>query len=218
MKKVWIFLIFNCFIAFSAISTNTIINIFQTENLDENLDDMTNAEIIASVDLGKFSPMIQKFQYNEAINLRNGKYHKNSGCNVETLRNREIIIVTIPTDYLFLPNDITLIDGGEEYLIPLKRYLRVPDMYRVILVMHTDNTGSDTYTDNLALDRVDAVFEWFEKNGSDTKYLFPTASGATEPLLPNISGENRAKNRRLEIYLIPGRKMLEEAKKGKIAL
>ena len=50
MKKVWIFLIFNCFIAFSAISTNTIIDIFQTENLDENLDDMTNAGKIFSND------------------------------------------------------------------------------------------------------------------------------------------------------------------------
>lgn len=220
MKKVWIYLVINISIIFFALTTtgSAASGIFRTENTEENLDEMTNAEIMASIDLGKYAPMIQKFQYNEAINLRNGKYNKKSGCNVETLRNREIIIVTIPTDYLFLPNDINLIEGGENYLIPLKRYLKVPDMYRVILVMHTDNTGSDTYTDNLALDRVDAIFEWFENNVADTKYLFPTASGATEPLVPNTSGENRSKNRRLEVYLIPGKKMLEDAKNGRIAL
>lgn len=27
---------------------------------------------------------------------------------------------------------------------------------------------------------------------------------------------NRAKNRRLEVYLVPGKKMLEQAKKGRI--
>lgn len=217
MKKVWIFLTISCLI----LSTNTLlaggINIFQSDK-EENLDEMTNAEIMASVDLGKYAPMIQKFQYNEALNLRNGKYNKNSGCNVETLRNREIIIVTIPTDYLFLPNETTLLKSGDKYLDPIKRYLKIPDMYRVILVVHTDNTGSDTYTDNLALDRVDAIFEWFENNVADTKYIFPTASGATEPLVPNISGENRSKNRRLEIYLVPGNQMLESAKKGRIAL
>ena len=218
MKKVWITLIISFVVMLNTDSSSAIVNIFQLDKEEENLDEMTNAEIMASVDLGKYAPMIQKFQYKEAINLRNGKYHKNSGCNVETLRNKEIIIVTIPTDYLFSPNSITLLDNSKEYLDPIKRYLRVTDMYRVILVMHTDNTGSDTYTDNLALDRVDAIYEWFENNVSDTKYLFPTASGATEPLVPNTSGENRSKNRRLEIYLIPGRKMLEDAKNGKISL
>lgn len=218
MKRAWTYLIISILSIIISINASAITSIFKTSDNEENLDEMTNAEIMASVELGKYAPMIQKFQYNEAISLRNGKYNKNSGCNVETLRNREIIIVTIPTDYLFLPNDTQLISGGEEYLIPLKRYLKIPDMYRVILVMHTDNTGSDNYTDNLALDRVDTVFEWFENNVSDTKFLFPTASGATEPLAPNTSGENRAKNRRLEIYLIPGKKMLEDAKKGRIAL
>ncbi len=36
------------------------------------------------------------------------------------------------------------------------------------------------------------------------------------PLKPNNSVENRADNRRLEIYLVPGKKMLEQAKKGRI--
>ena len=36
------------------------------------------------------------------------------------------------------------------------------------------------------------------------------------PLVENNTMNNRSKNRRLEIYLMPGRRMLEQAKKGRI--
>jgi outer membrane protein OmpA-like peptidoglycan-associated protein len=85
--------------------------------------------------------------------------------------------------------------------------------------MHTDNTGSEVYTDRLSLQRVNAVFDWFDDQGCDTRFLFPTASGAAEPLPGNNneSLQQRRQNRRLEILLVPGEKMIEEAKKGRIA-
>lgn len=94
--------------------------------------------------------------------------------------------------------------------------MKNPDMFRVLLVMHTDNTGSEMYRDNITADRVDAVTSWFEEQGADTSYTFSYAFGDESPLVPNTSIENRDKNRRLEIYLMPGEKMLQEAKKGKI--
>lgn len=36
------------------------------------------------------------------------------------------------------------------------------------------------------------------------------------PLVENNSLTNRERNRRLEVYLVPGTKMLEQAKKGRI--
>ena len=136
------------------------------------------------------------------------------------MRSGEVIIITIPTDLLFLPNERNLINDCDYLLSPIQRYLKTSDFYRVLLVMHTDDTGSETYTDELSLDRVDAVFDWFETHNTNTTYLFPTASGASEPLFgtKNNTVKNRAKNRRLEIYLIPGEEMLRQAKLGRIAL
>lgn len=94
--------------------------------------------------------------------------------------------------------------------------MKEPDMFRVLLVMHTDNTGSTQYRDNITADRVDAVTSWFEDQGVDTSFTFSYAFGDEAPLVPNTSIENRDKNRRLEVYLMPGTKMLEDAKKGKI--
>ncbi len=200
---------------------NTKENRAGVENRIKDLDEMTNEELIASIETGRYSEMVKKFQQNEARTLLQGKYNpKTSPCNVETMRNREVLIVTIPADRLFMPNDTTLRDDAAQWLQPLRRYTRRPDMYRMLLVMHSDDTGSEAYTDRLTLSRVDAVFDWMSEQGWDTRYVFPTASGSSDPRpgIDNTSMTNRAANRRLEIYLIPGKAMVEMAREGRISL
>lgn len=182
------------------------------------LDDLDFIEMLNSVDPRSGSSLIQKFQAKEGKNkLLNGKYSPSSDCKVEAYRNKEVLLITIPAYLLFDPNDIELKPGAQEYLIPIKRYLKEPDMFRVMLVMHTDNTGSEEYRDRITLERVNSVFDWFEDSGVNTKYLFSYALGDEMPLKPNDSMENRRQNRRLEIYLVPGTKMVQQAQKGRIA-
>lgn len=184
----------------------------------EDLDELDFIEMLNSVDVSKASELIQKFQTKEGkTKLLNGKYNPKGECTVEAFRNKEVLLITIPAHLLFAPNSTELKNGASDYLAPVRRYLREPDMYRVMLVMHTDNTGSETYRENLTLERVNAVFDWFYHSGSDTRYLFSYALGDDMPLKENNSMENRDKNRRLEIYLVPGKKMLEEAQKGRIS-
>lgn len=184
----------------------------------EALDEMDFIEMLNSVDTGNTSELIQKFQAKEGKNkLLNGKYGPESGCKVEAFRNKEVLLITIPAHLLFEPNDTELRAGASDYLSPIKRYLKEPDMFRVLLVMHTDNTGSDEYRENLTVERVNSVFDWFEDTGANTKYLFSYALSDSMPLKPNDSMENRRQNRRLEIYLVPGPKMVQQAQKGRIA-
>lgn len=186
----------------------------------EKLDEMNFAEIINSVDLGKQAELVQKFQDREAKNvlIKNRLFAEENGCSIDAIRNREILVVTIPAKLLFGPNSTELLETADSYLAPFKRYLKEPDMYRVLAVMHTDNTGSDQYREDITVARAEAVSEWFENSGVNTDYLFPFAMSDDIPLVPNDSFVNRDKNRRLEIYLVPGEKMLEKAKKGRIAL
>ncbi|MBD5357118.1 MAG: OmpA family protein [Bacteroides sp.] len=183
----------------------------------EALDELDFIEMLNSVDVGKTSELIQKFQNKEGKNrLLNGKYNTKSECTVEAFRNKEVLLITIPAHLLFGPNMTELRSKAGEYLAPIRRYLKNPDTYRVMLVMHTDNTGSEPYREQLTADRVNAVFDWFEESGSDTSYLFSYALGDDMPLKPNDSMDNRDRNRRLEIYLVPGKKMVEQAQKGRI--
>lgn len=184
----------------------------------EALDDLSFTEMVNSVDLdAKSADLIRKFQEKEGRNRLYGReYNSKNGAMVETCRNKEVLLVTIPASKLFAPNEVEVSKEAASLLAPLKRYLKEPDMYRVLLVMHTDNTGSEHYREHITEERSTALFDWFVQQGCDTRYLFSYAYADDMPLVENNSLENRDRNRRLEVYLVPGKRMLEQAKKGKI--
>lgn len=184
----------------------------------QELNDLDFIDMLNSVETGLTSSLIQKFQSKEGKNkLLNGKYNPSGECKVEAFRNKEVLLITIPAHLLFAPNETDLNENADEYLNPIKRYLKDQDMFRVLLVMHTDNTGSAEYREQITLERVNSVYDWFVNSGSNTNYLFSYALADEMPLKPNDSMENRRSNRRLEIYLVPGVKMVEQAKSGRIA-
>lgn len=198
--------------------TNAVTTQHPSAERDEDLDALSLAEMLNSVPVDKkCSELIQKFQTKEARNRLLGKeYAPRNGFNVEFARNREVLVVTIPADRLFAPNDTLVRPDAAAVLSPLKRYLKEPDMYRVLLVMHTDNTGNEAYRDHLTEARSAQLFDWFENQDLDTSYLFSYGFGDEQPLFENNSMTNRAANRRLEVYLMPGKKMIEQAKRGRI--
>ena len=171
-------------------------------SLDENLEK-------PEIKNDKQAVKIQEFQYDIAVAFTRSNY------DVEVMREGEVIVITIPASQLFDPNDTVVTKVGQELLKPFLRMLNNPGFYKMLLVMHSDNTGSNAYTLNLTRQRVNAVYDWFDENGS-VDYVVPYALGDTEPLVDNNSVENRKTNRRLEIYLVPEKTMLQQAKKGTI--
>lgn len=171
-------------------------------SLDENL-------MTPEIKNDKQAEKIQDFQYDMAVAFKKSNY------DVEIMRDDEVIVVTIPASQLFEPNDTVLTSVGETLLKPFLRMIKNPGFYKLLLVMHSDNTGSSAYTLNLTRQRVNAVFDWFDENGS-VDYVVPYALGDTDPIVDNNSVENRKRNRRLEIYLVPEKTMIQQAKKGVI--
>ena len=171
-------------------------------SLDENLE-------TPEIRNDKQAAKIQEFQYDIAVAFSLSNY------DVEVMRDGEVIVITIPASQLFGPNDTVVTKVGQELLKPFLRMIKNPGFYKMLLVMHSDNTGSQVYTLNLTRQRVNAIYDWFDENGS-VDYVVPYALGETDPLVDNNSVENRKTNRRLEIYLVPEKTMLQQAKKGNI--
>lgn len=171
-------------------------------SLDENLE-------TPEIKNDKQADKIQEFQYDMAVAFSRSNY------DVEVMRDGEVIIITIPASQLFEANDTVVTNVGQELLRPFLRMIKNPGFYKMLLVMHSDNTGSTAYTLNLTRQRVNAIYDWFDENGS-VDYVVPYALGDTDPLVDNNSVENRKTNRRLEIYLVPEKTMLQQAKKGNI--
>ena len=179
----------------------------------QNIDiyDLSIDDNIAMPELEKQAETIKKFQYNQAIALQKNKQ------NVEMTRDGEVIIITIPAGQLFAPNDTVISDMGKKSIEPFLGYLKNEGLYKMLLVMHHDNTGSDRYILNLTKARVNAIYDWISKNAS-VEYVVPYALGSIEPLVENNSVANRKFNRRLEIYLVPEVGMIKAAKKKNITL
>ncbi len=216
MKRIWI-------IFFSIICALTSFGQRATGPGGVSLDDLDKNQLLTINPVGDRGKLISKFQEQEGKKLLNGPLmrlgRENEKINVEKMRGGEVLIVTVPASLLFMPNQTELRSDAAPILSSFTRYLKEPDMYWVVLDMHSDNTGNEAYTDSITLERVTSVFRWFSDGGYDTTYLFPTASGSSDPLpgSNNISMTERAANRRLEIYLIPGKRMIDQAKKGRIA-
>ncbi len=128
---------------------------------------------------------------------------------IELMRNDQVFVATVPTDDLFLPNDTMLSDRADALLKPLLAPIRDPMMYKVVLAMHTDDTGSELYRDELSSARLNSVYDWMMTQVdagtiSDQLIIIPFSMGSVMPLEPNDSRTRRSHNRRLEVYYIPG--------------
>lgn len=72
-----------------------------------------------------------------------------------------------------------------------------PEM-ELLIVGHTDNTGSRDFNMELSQKRADAVKAWLVNKGIDAARLTTTGKGPDEPIVPNTTPENLQKNRRVE--------------------
>jgi len=64
---------------------------------------------------------------------------------------------------------------------------------------HTDNVGKPDYNLKLSDARAAAVRQWLIEHGIAAARLTSRGYGDTQPLVPNTSDENRARNRRVEL-------------------
>lgn len=69
---------------------------------------------------------------------------------------------------------------------------------------HTDDVGTDSYNRKLSEKRARSVFEFLVSHGIDRERLDYKGYGSRQPIAPNNSPENRARNRRTTIRVLPG--------------
>ena len=171
--------------------------------LDENIS-------IPELD-GKEARKIRAAQSREMKRLRKARL-----THLELIRNYEVIKATLAASNLFLPNDTVLSDKADLFLRPFLSDLRIPDYYHVMVVMESVDSGSEAYCLDLTRARAQAVRNWFAGHGGNTDCMVLYEAGPFAPVASNATMEGRAQNRRLDIYLIPGEKMIDMARRGQL--
>lgn len=194
----------------SNVLTSKAISTVTSVDADDIFDKTINQNIL--------SPKIGSGQKNQIVEYqkRQAKELIEKGYSVSSTRDGLVLVVTIEADKLFVPNDTSMRASAQPMMKFFSHYLKDAGMWKMLLVMHTDNTGSPKYLKKISEARVDFIYYWLSEKSDHPELLVPYALGGTCPTLPNNSMENREKNRRLEIYLIPAEKMIKLAKENKL--
>ncbi len=72
----------------------------------------------------------------------------------------------------------------------------------VMIVGHTDNTGSDAINNPLSVNRAASTRDYLVSRNVPIQRIQIDGRGSYQPVAPNDSSYNRAKNRRVEIFVM----------------
>jgi len=165
------------------------------------------------------TPIVEKAEHKAVANYMKAQADRlKNDYIVELMRNGEVMVVTVPTDKLFFPNDTLLMPDGPKVLKPLLRLLSDPEMFKLVFAVHTDDTGSPEYISGLAYARSQTIYSWLidDQKIDDRQFIINYDMGEISPLVPNDSRKNRSRNRRIEFFFVPGPKMITLAHSKKL--
>jgi len=78
---------------------------------------------------------------------------------------------------------------------------------------HTDSSGSESYNQNLSVQRATSVSNYLAGQGISGERIKTVGFGETTPKYDNSTDEGRAQNRRVEFLITANEKMISEAEK-----
>lgn len=96
----------------------------------------------------------------------------------------------------------TLTNRGKETVNKLSAILKKYTNIHIEIAGHTDSDGSEVFNQKLSQSRVDTVKKELASDGIDPTRLTANGYGESKPLVPNTNGENKQKNRRVEINIL----------------
>lgn len=120
------------------------------------------------------------------------------------------LVLTLSDGVLFTPGKSQLTPDAKKRLGDIASALK-NDKRNLIIVGHTDATGSDDSNMTLSQTRANAVRIYLMSQGIDDKHMRAEGMGKSQPVAENRTPEGRAANRRVEIIL---EKVVEQPQPG----
>ena len=133
---------------------------------------------------------------------------------IESVNDGQAIRVTFDSGILFATNSSTLTSTSQTSLRNFAANLKVNDQTDLLIIGHTDNTGSDRINDPLSLNRASSVRSFLAGQGVSSNRMRVEGKGSREPVADNSTAAGRKENRRVEVYILPNKAMVEAAQNG----
>jgi OOP family OmpA-OmpF porin len=111
--------------------------------------------------------------------------------------------ITLRRQISFATGSDEILPNSEPILLEVAdALLRNPDIELVEIQGHTDNSGDRELNMRLSQRRAEAVQQWLIRHGVEPTRLTAKGYGPTRPLAPNITLQNRARNRRVQFRIV----------------
>ena len=133
--------------------------------------------------------------------------------NAKVERVGEGILVTFDSGILFDVDSDALRPAARENLKNLASCLVKYRRTNVLLVGHTDSTGSDSYTQTLSNRRASAAAALLGSQGLTRPRVETAGRGEIEPVASNDNERGRQQNRRVEVAIFANEQYRDEAAK-----
>jgi outer membrane protein OmpA-like peptidoglycan-associated protein len=136
------------------------------------------------------------------------------GAKVERIEDGILVTFDENSGVHFDTEKYNITSSSEVLLTKLANILKEYPDTNVLVVGHTDSSGSASYNMTLSEKRAYAVTNYFIQNkGLSSSRFTTTWFGEDQPISDNGTVEGRAQNRRVNVAIVPNDKMKEDAKK-----
>ena len=113
------------------------------------------------------------------------------------------IVLTLPETYFAGIRDTNFAAASDVKISNLANVLANSADYRIVVESHTDNKGTPDELQTLTQNRAQTILDRLAAGGVEAARIEVKGYGASLPVAPNTTNLNRAKNRRVDVILIP---------------
>lgn len=137
-----------------------------------------------------------------------------AGSKVERIG--EGVLITFDSKAMFDINKFNLKSATRNDLNDLSTILNKYNDTNILVRGHTDNSGSETYNQELSQNRAASVRNFLSQKGVTNGRMTLEGFGEYAPIADNNTSSGRRQNRRVEIAIYANKKLKKLAKKGEI--
>jgi outer membrane protein OmpA-like peptidoglycan-associated protein len=160
----------------------------------------------AKMRAGKIRPLTAQGSFEYMTGLESELRRQTAGIGLDILRVGDGIVVRIPAGLTFEPGSAAVKPQFDATLLEIARTVKTRSQTFVDVLAHTDTSGTPQVNQALSDKRAAAVASYLSRHGVARARVASKGYGETMPLHnPDLTENQRAANRRVEIRLVPFR-------------
>lgn len=126
-----------------------------------------------------------------------------SGSGVEVVREGDNLRLVMPSNITFASNQSTITPQFHDILNSIANVLSHYDKTFLSIEGHTDSSGSESYNQTLSERRARSVQQYLVNQSIMQARLSVVGYGEMRPVASNETASGKAKNRRVEVQIVP---------------